>query len=91
LDVLNLTLRSSKPKSTSSLVNKTVTNTGAEGKVENLKLKCLFLREEHGLRPLENKVLRKVFGPRRNEVPRTGENYMKMKFILYTLQTTLLL
>jgi hypothetical protein len=26
------------------------------------------LREEHGLRMLENRVLRRIFGPRRDEV-----------------------
>jgi hypothetical protein len=31
----------------------------------------LILREEHRLRELENRVLRKVFGPKRDEV--TGE------------------
>jgi hypothetical protein len=29
------------------------------------------LREEHGLRVFENRVLRRIFGPKRNEV--TGE------------------
>jgi hypothetical protein len=31
----------------------------------------LALREEHGLRVFENRVLRRIFGPRRDEV--TGE------------------
>jgi hypothetical protein len=31
----------------------------------------LTLREEHGLRVFENRVLRRIFGPKRNEV--TGE------------------
>jgi hypothetical protein len=31
----------------------------------------LTLREEHGLRAFENKVLRRIFGPKRDEV--TGE------------------
>jgi hypothetical protein len=31
----------------------------------------LKLREEHGLRVLENRVLRRIFGPKRDEV--TGE------------------
>jgi hypothetical protein len=29
---------------------------------------CLTLREEYGLRELENRVLRRIFGPKRNEV-----------------------
>ena len=32
---------------------------------------CLALREEHRLRVFENRVLRKIFGPKRDEV--TGE------------------
>jgi hypothetical protein len=31
----------------------------------------LILREEHGLRMFESKVLREIFGPKRDEV--TGE------------------
>jgi hypothetical protein len=31
----------------------------------------LILREEHGLRVFENRVLRRIFGPKRDEV--TGE------------------
>ena len=30
---------------------------------------CLTLREEHRLRIFENRVLRKIFGPKRDEVP----------------------
>jgi hypothetical protein len=29
---------------------------------------CLPLREEHGLRVFENRVLRRIFGPKREEV-----------------------
>jgi hypothetical protein len=29
---------------------------------------CLLLREEHGFRLYENKVLRRIFGPKREEV-----------------------
>jgi hypothetical protein len=32
---------------------------------------CLSLREEHRLRVFENRVLRRIFGPKRDEV--TGE------------------
>jgi hypothetical protein len=32
---------------------------------------CLTLREEHRLRVFENRVLRRIFGPKRDEV--TGE------------------
>jgi hypothetical protein len=32
------------------------------------------LREEHKLRVFENRTLRKIFGPERDEVTNTGEN-----------------
>jgi hypothetical protein len=31
---------------------------------------CLTLREEHRLRVFENRVLRRIFGPKRDEVTR---------------------
>jgi hypothetical protein len=36
-----------------------------------VKLGLLTLREEHGLRVFENRVLRRIFGPKKDEV--TGE------------------
>jgi hypothetical protein len=36
----------------------------------------LILREERRLRVFENMVLRRVFGPKRDEVTRNGENYI---------------
>jgi hypothetical protein len=33
----------------------------------------LTLREEHRLRAFENRVLRRIFGPKRDEVTREGE------------------
>jgi hypothetical protein len=36
-----------------------------------MAVKLLTLREEHGLRVFENRVLRRIFGPKRDEV--TGE------------------
>jgi hypothetical protein len=36
-----------------------------------VKLGLLTLREEHRLRVFENRVLRRIFGPKRNEV--TGD------------------
>jgi hypothetical protein len=33
-----------------------------------VKLGCLTLREEHRLRVFENRVLRRIFGPKRDEV-----------------------
>jgi hypothetical protein len=34
----------------------------------DVKLKSLILREEHKLRVFENRVLRRIFGPKRDEV-----------------------
>ena len=36
----------------------------------------LTLREEDRLKVFENRVLRRVFGPKRDEVTRNGENYI---------------
>jgi hypothetical protein len=36
----------------------------------------LTLREERRLRVFENRVLRRVFGPKRDEVTGNGENYI---------------
>jgi hypothetical protein len=37
----------------------------------------LTLREERRLRVFENRVLRRVFGPKRDEVTGNGENYTR--------------
>jgi hypothetical protein len=44
----------------------------------------LTLREEHRLRVFENRVLRRIFGPRRDEV--TGENCITRSFMICTLR-----
>ena len=36
----------------------------------------LTLREERRLRVFENRVLRRIFGPKRDEVRGNGENYI---------------
>jgi hypothetical protein len=36
----------------------------------------LTLREEHRLKVFENRVLRRVFGPKGDEVTGNGENYI---------------
>jgi hypothetical protein len=41
----------------------------------------LALREEHGLRVFENRVLRRIFGPRRDEVT-VGWNCMTRSFVI---------
>jgi hypothetical protein len=40
------------------------------------------LREEHRLRVFENRVLRRVFGPKRDEVTGIGENFIKNTVLL---------
>ena len=42
------------------------------------------LREERRLRVFENRVLRRIFGPKRNEVTGSGENYMMKSLMMCT-------
>jgi hypothetical protein len=44
----------------------------------------LTLREEHRLRVFENRVLRRIFRLKRDEV--TGENYITKSFMICTLR-----
>jgi hypothetical protein len=44
----------------------------------------LTLREESSLRVFENKVLRRIFGPKRDEVRGSGEDYITRSFMLCT-------
>jgi hypothetical protein len=44
----------------------------------------LTLREEHRLRVFENRALRRIFGPKRDEV--TGENGIMRSFVSCTLR-----
>jgi hypothetical protein len=41
----------------------------------------LSLREEHRLRVFENSVLRRIFGPMRDEVTGRGDKFMRRSFI----------
>jgi hypothetical protein len=45
----------------------------------------LTLREEHKLRVFENRVLRRIFGPKRDEVTGGWRNYIMKSFITCTL------
>jgi hypothetical protein len=45
----------------------------------------LILTEEHRLRMFENRVLRRIFGPKRDEVTGVGENCIMSSFITCTL------
>ena len=42
----------------------------------------LTLREERRLRVFENRVLRRVFGPKRDEVTGNGRNYIMMSLMV---------
>ena len=44
----------------------------------------LTLREERRLRVFENRVLRTVFGPKRDEVTGNGENYIMKNLVICT-------
>jgi hypothetical protein len=45
----------------------------------------LILREEHRLRVFENRVLRRIFGPKRDEVTGVWKNNIMRNFITCTL------
>jgi len=42
----------------------------------------LTLREEHRLRVFENRVLRRIFGPKSNEVTGSVENYIMRSLMI---------
>jgi hypothetical protein len=44
------------------------------------------LREEHRQRVLENRVLRRIFGSKRDEVQARGEDYMTRRFMICFIQ-----
>ena len=44
----------------------------------------LTLREERKLRVFENMVLRRVFGPKKDEVTGNGENYIMRSLVICT-------
>jgi hypothetical protein len=41
------------------------------------------LSDEYSLRVFENKVLKRIFGPKRDEVTGSGEEYITRSFMLY--------
>jgi hypothetical protein len=48
----------------------------------------LTLREKHRLWEFENRVLTRIFGPKRDDVIVVGENYIKRSFTTFTLHQT---
>jgi hypothetical protein len=47
---------------------------------------ALTLREEHRLRVFENRVLRRIFGPKRERERENGENCITRSFVICTLR-----
>jgi len=47
------------------------------------------MREEHRLRVFENWVLRRIFGPNRDEVKGNGENYIMRSLMICTAHPVL--
>jgi len=45
--------------------------------------------EEHRLGVFKNRMLRKIFGPKREEIAGTGENCIMRSFMIGTVQQTL--
>jgi hypothetical protein len=45
----------------------------------------LMLREEHKLRVIENRVLRRICGPKRDEMTKGGENCITKSFLICAL------
>ena len=50
----------------------------------------LTLREEHRLRVFENKVLRKIFGAKKDELQENGESYIMLSYMHCILHITYL-
>ena len=44
----------------------------------------LILKEKRRLRVFENRVLRRLFGPKRDEVTGNGENYIMRSLVICT-------
>jgi hypothetical protein len=49
----------------------------------------LTLREERRLDVYENRVLRRIFGPKRDDITGSGENYIMRSLMVCTLHHTL--
>jgi len=49
----------------------------------------LILRDEHMVRLFENRVLRRVFGPKMDEVTGNGQNYIMRSLAICTPYPTL--
>ena len=48
----------------------------------------LFLKEEHRLRVYENKVLRKIFGAKKDEITGEWTNYIMLSYVHCILRLT---
>ena len=45
-----------------------------------VKLRLFLMGKDHRLKVFENRMLRKIFGPKREEVTLTGEDCIMMSF-----------
>jgi hypothetical protein len=50
----------------------------------------LILRQEHRMKVFENRVLRRIFGPKEDEVTGGGEYFLTRNFVICTLHEVLL-
>jgi hypothetical protein len=50
----------------------------------------VIVSSEHRLREFENRVLRKIFGPKRDDVTGGGENYIMNSLMICTVHQLLL-
>jgi hypothetical protein len=56
----------------------------SNGEQEISVLCIVTLREEHRLSVFENRVLRRIFGPKRDKVTGGGENFIIRNFVICT-------
>ena len=47
------------------------------------------IRKQHRLRKFQSRVLRKIFGPEKDDVNGNGEDFVKMSFMALTPHQTL--
>jgi hypothetical protein len=50
----------------------------------------LILRDKRRLKVFDNRVLRRIFGPKRDELTGSGEDYITRSFVLCTPHQTLI-
>jgi hypothetical protein len=72
----------------SRLLSKNIKNTVYKTIILPVVYRCetwsLTLRDEHRLRVFENRVLRRKYGPKKDEVTGSGENYIMRSLMICT-------